>query len=320
MENWIKYSNREIKEESKNPKISIGLPIYNSEKFIRKRLENILSQTFTDFELIISDNASTDNSVKICKEFMEKDTRIKLYLQDKNIGQFNNYNFILDHIFGKYFLWIAADDLLLPKFLEKNFNVLEANEKIVTSISKLKMFGKSTNILEKKKNNTFFKKIENKIKTRAAYMDCFPVSGEYDNRVSKFFEKCRHSQVFYGLHRTDAIKKCIITKSFIGQDTFYALSLLRYGEIHVIDDILMEVFDGGDSRKGNMIKIIKMVNSDWYGVIFPWAPMTLNCKKQLGMNLFLKNSGFFIKLNLSGCFSYMITIFRILKNKINSNN
>jgi len=82
----------------------------------------------------------------------------------------------------------------------------------------------------------------------------------------------------------------------------------------------MEVFDGGDSRAGDMIKIIKMTNSDWYGVIFPWAPMTLNCKKQIGMNLFLKNIGFFIKLNLSGCFSYMITIFRILRNKINSNN
>ena len=84
MENWIKYSNQKIREESKNPEISIGLPIYNSEKFIRKRLENILSQTFNDFELIISDNASTDDSVKICKEFMEKDSRIKLYVQDEN--------------------------------------------------------------------------------------------------------------------------------------------------------------------------------------------------------------------------------------------
>ena len=316
MENWIKYSNQEIKDGSKKPKISIGLPIYNSQKFIRKRLENILSQTFNDFELLISDNASTDDSVKICKEFMEKDSRIKLYVQNKNIGQFNNYNFILDQALGKYFLWIADDDLLSPKFLEKNFNVLEADKKIVTSISRLKMFGDFTNSLEEKKNNTFFKKIEIKIKTRAAYMDCFPVSGEYEDRVSKFFKKCRHSQVFYGLHRTDAIKKCKVTKSFLGQDTFYALSLLRYGEIHVIDDVLMQVFDGGDSRKGDMIKIVKMVNSYWYGIIFPWMPITLQCKKQLGMNLFFKNSGFFIKLNVSGCFSYMITIFRKLRNKL----
>ena len=315
MENLVKNSNKENKE-TKNPKISIGLPIYNSQKFIRKRLENILVQTFNDFELIISDNASTDDSVKICKEFMEKDSRIKLYVQDKNIGQFNNYNFILDHVLGEYFIWIAADDLLSPEFLEENFNVLKADKKIVTSVSKLKMFGEFTNNLEEKKKS-IFKKIENKIKTRAAYMDCFPVSGEYNDRVSKFFKKCRHSQVFYGLHRTEAIKKCIITKPFIGQDTFYALSLLRYGEIHVIDDVLMNVFDGGDSRSGNMIKIVKMVNSDWYGVIFPWMPMTLHCKKQLGINLFLKNIGFFIKLNVSGCFSYMITIFRILRDKMN---
>ena len=88
---------------------------------------------------------------------MEKDSRIKLYIQDENIGQFNNYNFILEHVLGKYFVWIAADDLLSPKFLEKNFNVLEADKKIVTSVSKLKMFGEFTNNLDEKKNNTICK-------------------------------------------------------------------------------------------------------------------------------------------------------------------
>ena len=308
-----------MKSESRHPKVSIGLPIYNSEKFMSKRIENLLSQTFTDFELIISDNASTDSSVKICEEFMKKDSRIKLYVQDHNIGQFKNYNFVLEQALGEYFVWIAADDLLLPEFLEKNIHILETEKNIVTSVSKLKMFGEFTVSLKEKKNDSILNKIEKKIKTRVAYMDCFPVSGEYNNKVCSFFKKCRHSQVFYGLHRTDAIKKCMVTKSFIGFDTFYALSLLRYGDIHVIDDVLMEVFDGGDSRSGSMIKIAKMVNTDWYGVFFPWIPMTLQCRKHLGMNLFLKNSGFFIKLNLSGWFSLIIDIIRRLKTKMNTN-
>ena len=140
----------ESNKNLKHPKISIGLPIYNGEKFLRKRIENLLSQTFTDFELIISDNASTDNSVKICKEFMKKDSRIKLHIQDHNIGQFRNYNFVLDQSYGEYFTWTAADDLLLPEFLEKNLHILETKKNVVTSVSRLRMFGNFTDTLKKK--------------------------------------------------------------------------------------------------------------------------------------------------------------------------
>ena len=114
MESMVELNSQE-KSESEHPTVSIGLPIYNSEGFIHKKIENLLSQTFTDFELIISDNASTDSSIKICKEFMKKDSRIKLHIQDHNIGQFKNFNFVLEQARGEYFVWTAADDLLRPE-------------------------------------------------------------------------------------------------------------------------------------------------------------------------------------------------------------
>ncbi len=301
------------RDKSKHPRVSIGFPIYNAEKFIHKRIENLLSQTFTDFELIISDNRSTDNSVKICKEFMKKDPRIKLHIQNNNIGQLKNFNFVLEQALGEYFIWVAADDLLLPEFLEKNFNILETKKDVVTSVSKLRMFGGFTDSLKKNENDSILKKIEKKIKTKFSYMDCFPISGKYKDRVCDFFKTCRHSQVFYGLHRTDAIKKCTINKMIMGFDTFYALSLLRYGNIHVIDDVLMQVFDGGDSRSG-MIGLYKMLNMRWYEWGFPWMATTNMCRKHLGLSLFIKNSGFFVKLNLSGWISLSIDILRKLKN------
>ena len=181
---------------SKQPIVSIGLPIYNSEKFLKKRIENLLIQTFPNFELIISDNASTDNSVKICTEFMKNDSRIKLYQQEKNIGQFPNYNFVLNKSKGKYFLWVADDDLLEPKFLEKNIEILDSKDNVVTSVSKLKMFGSFTDRLEKKESS-IIKRIESKIKARMAYMNCFPVSGSYEDKVTNFLRTARHSQVFY---------------------------------------------------------------------------------------------------------------------------
>ena len=302
----------EVIKEIKYPKVSIGLPIYNAEKFLRKRIENLLAQTFTDFELIISDNSSTDNSLTICREFAQRDSRIKLHVQEKNIGQLKNFNFVLEKAIGEYFVWVAADDLLLPKFLEKNVNILETKSNLVTSVSKLKMFGEFTENLKKNQDDSTITKIEKKIKKKLSHMDCYPISGSYEKRVCDFLKTCRHSQVFYGLHRTDAIKKCVINNFIMGFDTFYALSLLRYGEIYVVNDVLMEVYDGGDSRSG-MFGLWKMLGKKWYEILYPWIPTTNMFRKQIGIKLFLKNIGFFIKLNFSGWFSLSVAIIRKLR-------
>ena len=94
------------------PQISIGMPIYNGEQFLHQRLESILSQTFTDFELIISDNASTDSTGKICEEYARKDHRIRYIRQEKNIGALLNFNFVLKEAKFNYFVWMASDDII----------------------------------------------------------------------------------------------------------------------------------------------------------------------------------------------------------------
>ena len=78
-----------------NPKLTIGMPVYNGELFIKKAIESILAQTFTDFELIISNNSSTDSTEKICQDFLNKDNRIQIHTQEKNIGIHRNFNFLL---------------------------------------------------------------------------------------------------------------------------------------------------------------------------------------------------------------------------------
>ena len=311
MESLVKSQNKENKRKIKYSKISIGLPIYNAEKLIRQKIENLLEQTFIDFELIISDNASTDDTVKICKEFMKKDSRIKLYEQDHNIGQFNNFNFVLEKSSAEYFAWTAIDDILLPKFLEKNLHILETKKNVVTSVSRLRMFGDFTENLKNNHNDSTTTKIEKKIKTKLSHMDCYSISGNYEKRVNNFLKTCRHSQVFYGLHRTDAIKKCVMDNFIMGFDTYYVLCLLRYGNIHVIDDVLMEVYDGGDSRSG-MFGLWKMMGKKWYEILYPWMPTTKMFKQQIGTKLFLKNINFFIKLNFSGWISLSVAIIRKL--------
>ena len=138
------------------PKISIGLPVYNGEKFLRTRLETILSQTFHDIELIISDNVSTDLTAKICEEFIKNDLRIKYTRQKTFLSGIENFGYVLEQAKSEFFVWTGVDDVWEPKFLEKNVKVLEEDNNIIGSISDVKFFytyNENLNLLLKKLKN-----------------------------------------------------------------------------------------------------------------------------------------------------------------------
>ena len=128
-----------------NKKLTIGLPVYNGEKFLKQRLENIKLQTFGDFEIIISDNASTDNTNKMCKEFMNNDNRIKYIKQEKNKGGIWNFQFLLNKANTEYFVWAGIDDLWDENFLKENLDFLENKKSFVGSISNVMTYGDSKN-------------------------------------------------------------------------------------------------------------------------------------------------------------------------------
>ncbi|MCH9054911.1 glycosyltransferase [Synechococcus sp. PCC 6716] len=102
-----------------NPKISIGMPVYNGARYIREALDSLLAQTFTEFELIISDNASIDNTEAICREYAAKDHRVRYIRQSQNLGASANFKFVLDKALGEYFMWAAADDIWDKNWIEK---------------------------------------------------------------------------------------------------------------------------------------------------------------------------------------------------------
>ena len=101
------------------PLVSVGMPIYNAAKYLREALDALLGQTYGNFELIISDNASTDETEAICREYAERDRRIRYIRQEKNIFGIPNFNFVLREAKGDYFMWAAHDDIRGARFLEK---------------------------------------------------------------------------------------------------------------------------------------------------------------------------------------------------------
>ncbi|WP_297762034.1 glycosyltransferase [Thermosynechococcus sp.] len=92
------------------PSVSIGMPVYNGAGFSRQALDSILAQTYPHFELIISDNASTDDTAEICQEYASRDSRIRYVRQEKNIGAACNFRYVLDAATHDRFIWAAADD------------------------------------------------------------------------------------------------------------------------------------------------------------------------------------------------------------------
>lgn len=98
---------------------SIGLPVYNGENYLRDALESVLAQDFEDFELIIADNASTDATEAICREYAERYPFITYVRHPRNIGAAKNYNYVFHCAQGEFFNWLAHDDILGPSFLSE---------------------------------------------------------------------------------------------------------------------------------------------------------------------------------------------------------
>jgi glycosyltransferase involved in cell wall biosynthesis len=116
---------------AEKPTVSIGMPVYNGERFLEQALESMISQTFYDIEIIISDNCSTDRTAEICNFFKRKDNRIKYYRQLGNLGAARNYNFVFEKSCGKYFKWAAHDDFMDENALDMCVNLLEADSEAV---------------------------------------------------------------------------------------------------------------------------------------------------------------------------------------------
>lgn len=113
------------------PRLTIGLPVYNGARFLRAALDSLLGQTFTDFELIISDNASTDETQSIAESYTQRDARIVYVRHPRNQGAASNFNFVVERASGEYFKWAAADDLCAATFLERCVDVLDRDPSVV---------------------------------------------------------------------------------------------------------------------------------------------------------------------------------------------
>lgn len=121
------------------PRVSIGLIVYNGENYLTEAIDSLLAQTFDDFELIISDNCSTDDTESICRDYASRDMRIRYYRADVNHGATWNHNYVIELARGEFFKLAAHDDLCEPLFIEACVNALDADPQAILAFTDAKL-------------------------------------------------------------------------------------------------------------------------------------------------------------------------------------
>ena len=264
-------------------KITIGLPVYNGDKFIHNAINSLLNQTFTDFELIISDNASTDATTSICEEYAKKDSRI-LFLKQKSTNKaLWNFNFVLQEAKSEYFMWASADDIWHPEYIEKNLMFLEKNPDFVGSTSEVELF----NEIWDEKDFERFKDTKPKKK----YEWVHPLIGTFEQKVKFLFDFGRF-EYLYSIYRTEHLKKCIIKKEFMSWEVPLILKTLKYGNLNVEDGVMMYKYMGSNPPDHHRKLFSTTKNYRGFGILnslFPFVPLTLYVLAAVCPKIFFKH-------------------------------
>lgn len=292
----------DVDESLKCVKVNIGLPTHNGEKYIKKAIESVLSQTYTDFQLIISDNASTDSTSEICKEYEKKDKRITYIYHKENRGWSFNFPFVLSIAKSDYFVWLGDDDYWEPTFLEKNVSVLNSNRNVVGSIGLVKYFGIEDFQIKK---NLFFK-LKNLIrrgsnKEYEKYEHVRPFVGSYEKKAETFL-RFNQASFVYGLFRTEKMKRRMVKMGY-AWDGIFILNILKDGDLHVIDEVLLHRFVSGFHSGSGCLSSYKKNILPLKGLILPNSNIAYWCFKNIGKKFFLRNLDWFLLSVVFGWYS-----------------
>lgn len=200
-------------------KLTIGMPVYNGAATIRAALDSLLAQTFDDFQIIISDNGSTDETQSICEAYAARDPRVSYIRQAKGIGPQMNFRFVLFEAHTPYFMWAAADDLWAATFAERNIAALQDDPGLVMSQSKV-LFT---------------------VKGAPSHMatGTFPLLEDARANAVRFFENPADNSRYYGVFRTEALKAVFPSRPFFALDWLVSAATLRHGKHNELPETLM---------------------------------------------------------------------------------
>lgn len=201
-------------------RVNIGMPVYNGEKYIEESILSNLNQTFDDFVLYIADNASTDRTQEICRDYAAKDKRIVYIRNPKNLGAARNYSVCFTPSQSEYFRWSNSDDLIEPTLIERCVKFLDDHQDYILVYGKTNLIDLSGKLLEH-------------------YEDRLDLPDDSAaQRFKKLLTNIRLNNVLYGLMRRKPLAMTGLLKSYTGSDINLVGELSLYGKFHELDSYL----------------------------------------------------------------------------------
>ena len=218
---------------SSPPILSIGLPTYNGAKWIKDAIESALEQSFRDFELIICDNTSTDETETICRDIAARDARVRYHRNSTNIGLYKNFDRTFELSSGKYFKWAADSDYCLDGFFEKCVAALEQREDVVLAYPQAYL------LLQNMEGEEY----------AMEYHDDFNIEDEQPSlRFRKYLEREKINNIMHGIIRVSALRKTSLIRPMPGSDISMIAELSLLGKfIEIPDRLFVRRFDAETS-------------------------------------------------------------------------
>ncbi len=215
------------------PHICIGMPVYNGERYIRQALDSLLAQDYENFELVVSDNASTDSTGEICLEYAARDKRIRYFRNERNMGAAWNFNRVFELSSGEYFMWACHDDYWQPQYLRSCLKALTEAESIILA-------GAMCDSVDSETGKLFF--------TDVGFSTTGLCPRERFMRYKSTIHGGRHiGGIFCGLYRRSALREVIPIKKVITGDHLILAELCFHGEFITVPQKLMTKRYGGAS-------------------------------------------------------------------------
>ena len=202
------------------PKVSIAIPVYNGENYLSRAIESVLAQDYHDFELLISDNCSTDRTQEICNYYAENDQRIRYFRHETNKGATWNFNNIFEHAAGKYYCWLAHDDMLAPQYIQKCVAVLDNQSETLLCFSDVIIVNEQDEPIE-----------EFAIELRTD-------SEEVSKRFYDLLMVWHDCLPIFGLIRSEALRKTPLIGPYSSGDHVLLARLGILGKYHILPEYL----------------------------------------------------------------------------------
>jgi glycosyltransferase involved in cell wall biosynthesis len=207
-------------EANDKPRVSIGMPVYNCERYVADAIDSHLRQTYTDFELVITDNASTDRSEEICRSYAARDPRIKYHRSPENVGAGGNFKRCFELSRGEYFRWTPSDDVVGPELLELCVEVLDRDPSVLVAYPRTRLINGDGRIIGDYDENLHLMQERPSVRFR------------------EVLRRLRLCNLQYGLTRRTILGRTGLMRNYSGGDIPLILELALYGKFYEVPEHL----------------------------------------------------------------------------------